>query len=226
MHKNENTASRIIDGQAVIMTLEDNTLHTLNDTGSRIWELCDGQRTIEDIAKVIHEGSWEKTIEGIRRLREEEIPVKIKCAVMQQNVEKYREVYALALDLGAGYAFDPVITARDDGNKDTIKYRISRQDLQGIFEDPLFKGDPKEEGIEGIENFSCLISEVYEGVPCSAGHNICCISPEGDVTPCVQLPISCGNLRVHDFDWIWYTRMINSLFEGRTWKGKLTLLIG
>lgn len=56
VHKNDKTASRIIDGQAVIMTLEDNTLHTLNDTGSRIWELCDGQRTIGDIAKVIHDG--------------------------------------------------------------------------------------------------------------------------------------------------------------------------
>ena len=56
VQKSEKTASRIIDGQAVVMTLEDNTLHTLNDTGSKIWELCDGQRTIEDIAGIIHDG--------------------------------------------------------------------------------------------------------------------------------------------------------------------------
>ena len=53
--KNENIASRIIDGQAVIMTLNNNTLHTLNETGSRIWELCDGRRRFKDIAKIIHE---------------------------------------------------------------------------------------------------------------------------------------------------------------------------
>ena len=55
VHKSENTASRIIDGQAVIMTLNDNTLHTLNEVGSRIWELCDGKKTLEDIVGVIDE---------------------------------------------------------------------------------------------------------------------------------------------------------------------------
>ncbi|MGA1868372.1 MAG: PqqD family protein [bacterium] len=53
--KNEKTASRTIDGQAVIMTIEDNTLHTLNEVGTRIWDLCDGERTLDDIAMIIHE---------------------------------------------------------------------------------------------------------------------------------------------------------------------------
>ena len=73
-----------------------------------------------------------------------------------------------------------------------------------LFSSPHLGADSHILRIEGIENFSCLISEVYDGVPCSAGHNICFISPEGDITPCVQLPISCGNLRAHNFDWIWY----------------------
>ncbi len=53
--RSENTASRIIEGQAVVMTLEDNTLHTFNEVGSRIWELCDGQKTLEEIIQVIYE---------------------------------------------------------------------------------------------------------------------------------------------------------------------------
>jgi hypothetical protein len=55
MVRNENTAARIIDGQAVIMTLGDNTLHTLNVVGSRIWELCSGPQTLEEIIMVINE---------------------------------------------------------------------------------------------------------------------------------------------------------------------------
>ncbi len=55
INRNEKTASRIIDGQAVIMTLEDNTLHTLNEIGSMIWELSDGVRSIEDMAAIIHD---------------------------------------------------------------------------------------------------------------------------------------------------------------------------
>ena len=146
-------------------------------------------------------GSFEKTLQGIRRLRKEGVSVKIKCAIMRQNVREYGKVYDLAMDLGAGYAFDPAITARDDGNKDTLKHRVSQEDLQRIFQDPLFRNERQ---IEGVDNFSCLTSRIYEQVPCSAGHNLCFISPEGEVTPCVQLPISCGNLRNHDFDRIWH----------------------
>lgn len=53
--KNENIASRIIEGQAVILSLGDNTLHTLNSVGSRIWELCDGQRSVGEIITIINE---------------------------------------------------------------------------------------------------------------------------------------------------------------------------
>jgi len=102
--------------------------------------------------------------------------------------------------MGTGYAFDPLITARDDGARDALNLRIDQEDLRKIFQDPIFNN---ERTIEGIENISCLINAMHDEVPCSAGHNICYISPEGDVTPCVQLPISCGNLREHDFEWIW-----------------------
>jgi hypothetical protein len=63
--RNENTASRIIDGQAVIMTLGDNTLHTLNDVGSRIWELCSAPKTLEEIITVINE-EYTASYEGIK----------------------------------------------------------------------------------------------------------------------------------------------------------------
>ncbi len=146
-------------------------------------------------------GSWEKTVKNIRQMREKGISVKIKCPVMRQNIKEYRKVYDLATDLGAGCAFDPVITMRDDGNKDTLNYRIAQEDLQMVLQDPVFYGGEKG---ERPENISCLITEIYDDVLCSAGHNICYISPEGEVNPCVQLPINSGNLRDHDFNWIWH----------------------
>lgn len=149
-------------------------------------------------------GSWEKTVEGIRRLRGEGISVKIKCAIMRQNFSEYRKVYDLAGDLGCSYAFDPMITARDDGSKDTLCYRIAKEDLVRILQDQIFQEEEEEEGGDGIKNSSFLISEIYNELPCNATHNTCFISPEGMVTPCVQMPLSCGNLRDHDFDWIWH----------------------
>ena len=37
--KSSQTASRIIDGEAVIVLLKKSKVHVLNEVGSRIWEL-------------------------------------------------------------------------------------------------------------------------------------------------------------------------------------------
>ena len=39
----ERTASRVIDGRAVVIVLDAQTLHTLNAVGTRVWELADGR---------------------------------------------------------------------------------------------------------------------------------------------------------------------------------------
>jgi hypothetical protein len=48
------TASRIFGGEAIIITPSENVVRMLNPVGSRIWELSDGERTVEDIAQAIH----------------------------------------------------------------------------------------------------------------------------------------------------------------------------
>lgn len=47
------TASRIYSGEAVIITPAENMVRMLNPTGSRIWELADGTRTVAEIAAVL-----------------------------------------------------------------------------------------------------------------------------------------------------------------------------
>lgn len=51
--KSTQTASRIIDNQAVIIVLNQQKSLILNSTGSRIWELIDGKRNVEEIASLI-----------------------------------------------------------------------------------------------------------------------------------------------------------------------------
>jgi len=53
--KSPDTAHQIIDGEAVIITPGQMMVHVLNAVGSRIWDLADGERNIEDIAKVLSE---------------------------------------------------------------------------------------------------------------------------------------------------------------------------
>jgi len=47
--KSPKTAWRIIEGEAVILSMENKVLRGLNPVGSRIWELIDGQRSLEEI---------------------------------------------------------------------------------------------------------------------------------------------------------------------------------
>jgi hypothetical protein len=50
----ERTASRTIDGRAVVISIDHNRVHVLNDVGTHVWELCDG-RTLDAIARDIVE---------------------------------------------------------------------------------------------------------------------------------------------------------------------------
>ncbi len=49
------TASRVFSGEAVIVSPAENVVRLLNLTGSRIWELADGTRTVEQIALILSE---------------------------------------------------------------------------------------------------------------------------------------------------------------------------
>ena len=45
------TAARVFSGEAVVISPMENMVRMFNPVGSRIWELADGQRTVEEIAR-------------------------------------------------------------------------------------------------------------------------------------------------------------------------------
>ena len=49
VRRNEKTASRVLAGEAIVLTPKDSKIHNLNETGSRIWELLAEEPTVEDI---------------------------------------------------------------------------------------------------------------------------------------------------------------------------------
>lgn len=51
--RGKKTASRIIEGEAIIITPEDRTLHILNKVGTRIWETLGEEKTIGEIVNLI-----------------------------------------------------------------------------------------------------------------------------------------------------------------------------
>lgn len=49
------TASRVIDGRAVVITIDANELHILNPVGSRVWELADGRSLTQLVDEIVRE---------------------------------------------------------------------------------------------------------------------------------------------------------------------------
>src|SRR5437763_3720086 len=81
-------------------------------------------------------GSLERSLEGAALLRDAGVTVKLNCPLMKQNVGTYKEVRALAERLGVLYGFDPMITAKNDGDRSPVALRITRKELRQVLQDP------------------------------------------------------------------------------------------
>jgi len=53
--RDENVAWRVIDGEAIILSAEDSSVHSLDEVGTRIWEMADGKKTIKEIIEALLE---------------------------------------------------------------------------------------------------------------------------------------------------------------------------
>ena len=51
--RSDRVSWRVLDGDALILHPEAGTLHRLNGTGTRLWELLDGSRSLEAIASAL-----------------------------------------------------------------------------------------------------------------------------------------------------------------------------
>lgn len=161
--------------------------------------------THDAITKV--RGSFVRSMQAIQSLKAQGLRVKIACPLMKQNLGGLRQLRALADELGVPYIIDMTITPKLDGDMSVLSMRNTPEDLMGVMQDPTLRGKQpvsgEAESATGSAVSSGIESEAYDGIPCSAGHNTCYISPYGDVYPCVQMPVAAGNLRTEKFEDIW-----------------------
>jgi len=123
-------------------------------------------------------GSLRRSIKAIRFLREQGLKVIVANVLMNQNMQDYQGVRSLAheIDLNAG---EPA--------------------LRTLFRDETLVGNAE----EFCAPPPAPDEDSMESLPCSAGHTACYVSPYGEFYPCVQFPLSCGNVRQQRFIDIW-----------------------
>lgn len=55
IRQSERTASRVIEGKAVVITVDQNELHVLNGVGTRVWQLLDGRELGSIVETIVSE---------------------------------------------------------------------------------------------------------------------------------------------------------------------------
>ncbi|MFH1062912.1 MAG: radical SAM protein [Candidatus Omnitrophota bacterium] len=137
------------------------------------------------------QGAFAKSINAISLLKNEQIPVNLKCTLMKDNFAEYKDVIKLANELKVPYIIDPIVSPKDDGSKDVLIYRLSEEQLGAFYQDALLKQK------------AVFQNQVADDFTCPAGTVMASISAKGDVYPCIQLPEKLGNVFEADFKDIW-----------------------
>ena len=143
-------------------------------------------------------GSFARTVDGLRRLRSQGVAATIAHVLMRENGPDVEGVRTLAVELGVPCTTDVTITPTIDGDPRILGHCLPGVQLLTIFRDRRFAGDQAHSPADPAAH-----QEALDMVPCGAGHTGCYITPRGDVYPCVQFPLACGNVRQEPFQKIW-----------------------
>src|SRR5947209_5467613 len=89
-------------------------------------------------------GSLGRVINAVRHLRAEGIKVNLKCPITRDNQDEVLDMHRLAQELGVTIIFDPVITPRDDGDKDPLHLMATDEFLEKFWQDDAYAAARRE----------------------------------------------------------------------------------
>jgi radical SAM protein with 4Fe4S-binding SPASM domain len=151
-----------------------------------------GARAATHDAVTRSRGSFRRTIDGARRIRDRGGRLLLKFIVMRANAAEVGEMVALADREEIPYSVDTTITGRYDGTMGSLATRVDPPTLAELYQGPLRhlltarRRDPTD------EEFKCNCARVNGAV-----------SSSGDVYPCIAAPWTAGNVRERPFGEIW-----------------------
>ncbi|MBL7153555.1 MAG: radical SAM protein [Phycisphaerae bacterium] len=164
------------------------------------------------------EGSFERALEGIGRLREKDVPFQINITLTRHNAHQLQDVYELVKSLGAValhiFMLVPVGCGQTIAETDMLSpeqyekmlIEICRLDGLGELQVKVTCGPHYERVIRQQGLYKSRKGKTHPGgkVPgrpahgssrgCLAGLGVLFVGHQGDVFPCGYLPVNCGNI--------------------------------
>ena len=150
------------------------------------------------------QGSFSRTLHGIKLLREAGVKVEIAYPLMGANFHERYSVKDLVGSLGCVLSPSHMITARNNGLRDTLDLRITDEQLADFLGDKELSG--MYSGRRPFQDHQLYfdIKDLRDAAPCYSGFNTCAINPQGKVYPCNQLLLEVGDLTHQSFADVWY----------------------
>jgi radical SAM protein with 4Fe4S-binding SPASM domain len=145
-------------------------------------------------------GSYDKCLQGIRRLRERGLPLKLKTVAVTVNRHEVQAMQRFAEDeLGVEFKFDEMMNPRLDCSASPLEVRLSPEAcVQFDLEDPKRMGEWRlfHERFSAIARASEKADEVYQ---CGGGANSFAINPYGEMSLCTLSQKDLYDLRLGSF---------------------------
>lgn len=190
-------------------------------------------------------GSWQRTMDGIKRAVAADIPVGIRITIFKDNIQDAVPLMLLAKDLGAKSFLARRVVCSGSG---IDSEKVSPQELKEVFLSliktglkiglPVGFGDPFPHLLlsprrmkEAYENDDLLNGQIIGG--CSVSIDSMYIAQDGTVLLCPYLPIHCGNVKEQSVQDIWLNsdayqmaRSIRGYLEGKCGRCELKYACG
>jgi len=146
-------------------------------------------------------GSFERCMQGIARLRERGLPLKLKTVAVTVNQHEVDEMKRFAEgDLGVGFKLDAMMNPRIDGSAAPLGVRLSPADVVA-----LDLGDPQrmKEWAEFSARYTTPPKSGDDLYQCGGAVGSFAIDPYGQLSLCVLSEVDKINLREHSFRHGW-----------------------
>jgi len=154
-------------------------------------------------------GSFQKTMESIKGLKQAAVPVLFKGFLLKDNFHQRREMIELAKQLGVPHSFDFNLIPMENGNVGNLATGLTMEQLRQVYEEVNSDGLVLRNNVIIVDRKSQLPGGGT--VVCNPGRINGCIGSHGEVFPCPLLRISMGNIREQSFEKIWSTDKIDAV---------------
>lgn len=192
--------------------------HSLKAAGlGRLQVSLDG--TQEAHERVRGKGSFDRAVSAIRVSLNAGLRTHICFTAMRSNAHLLPEMINLALELGVdGFNLSQFVPTGRGAASEALAPLTAKRLLEVWLD-----ARARYPALHLTAHSSGLAALSPETQPCrggcQAGISIGCITPDGDVTPCVMFPLSLGNLKDRPLAEIWANSPIVGTLKSRSVKG-------